>query len=111
MENDWQTYHQQTKDRNPSALLKEAIQFVKNKTEFISKITAAAVVEELYKTYGILTTITPSKQGMIAVTPSIIAQEEDMDYFVNSLDAVLQKGLIPLTNHFVASTFKKMILQ
>lgn len=91
------------------ALAKLPIKFIENKTEFINKITAAAMVEELYRTHGILMTITPVKQGMIAVSPSIIAQKEDMDYFINSLEAALQKGLTSLINQFVASTLKKMI--
>lgn len=92
------------------ALMNVPMKFIKNKTEFINKITAAAVVEELYKTHGILMTVAPSKQGMIAVTPSIIAEQQEIDYFVNGLDASLQKGLAPLINRFIVSTLKKMIL-
>lgn len=91
-------------------LIKLPIKFIRDKTEFINKITAAAVVEELYKTHGILTTITPVQQGMIAITPSIIAKEQDLDYFIGCLDSSLQKGLASLINSFVASTLKKMML-
>ncbi len=92
------------------ALAKLPFQFIRNKTEFINKITAAAVVEELYKTHGVLATITPSKQGMIAVTPSIIVQEEEMDYFIKSLEASFEKGLTSLTHHFAATTLKNMLV-
>lgn len=93
------------------ALAKLPFRFIKNKTEFINKVTAAAVVEELYKTHGVLTTITPAQQGMIAVTPSIIAQQEEMDYFLRSLESCLEKGLASLINHFVATTLKRMLFQ
>lgn len=92
------------------ALMHTPIGFIKNKTEFIKKIPAAAMVEELYSTHGILLTITPVERGMIAVTPSIIAEKEHMDYFVRSLDAVFQKGMASVINHFVVSTLKKMFL-
>jgi hypothetical protein len=39
------------------------------------------------------------------VAPSILAKKEDIDYFENSLDQVLSKGLMKLVSNFVSQKF------
>jgi acetylornithine/succinyldiaminopimelate/putrescine aminotransferase len=90
-------------------IAKLPLQVIRDKTEFINKVSAAAVTEELYREHRILTTITPTRHGMIMVAPSLVAEEKHLDYFVRSLDAALDKGIGSLINRFLVSNLKNRI--
>ncbi len=102
--------------RSPLARLENLLahipaSYLRDKSEFFHKITAAARVEELYREHGILTTITPVSQGMVAVMPALIAAEPDLEFFLGALEASLRKGLAPLVRRFAAAGLKTLLAE
>ncbi|MDC3030577.1 aminotransferase class III-fold pyridoxal phosphate-dependent enzyme [Candidatus Pelagibacter sp.] len=86
----------------PFELISKLIQkipfkFVKNKSEFISKLYAAAVSDVMFAKYNILclfsqgSLIQDSKKSpaFISFQPSLIIKKEETKYFFNSLNKVL----------------------
>ena len=80
------------------------IQFLKDETS-IKKIIVASIIFDLYHSYNILTFYGSNKDIPLKVAPSILAKKEDIDYFENSLDQVLNKGLMKLVSNFVSQKF------
>lgn len=86
------------------------IGMIRDKTSFLNKLTTAAVVEEMYREHNILAHILDNRDTvMLGVCPSLIAEKEHVDYFIESLDNVLSKGLATVTSGFAARTFKNMV--
>ena len=70
------------------------LEFIKNKSFFLKKLTATAISSELYNEFNILTQISDSSNSNhLSVSPSLIASKEDIEYFFDCLDQVLQKNL------------------
>jgi len=88
------------------------IAMIKDKTSFLNKLTTAAVVEEMYREHQILAHILDNRDVvMLGVCPSVIAEREQVEYFIACLDKVLSKGLAKVTSAFAARTFKNLIVQ
>jgi len=87
---------------------KVPIFFIQNKSFFLKKITATAVSCELYEKYNILTSINDSSSSNhLCISPALIIDEKDVNYFFDSLDKVLSQGLnlksIDLIVNFIKS--------
>jgi putrescine aminotransferase len=68
--------------------------FIKDKSFFLKKLTATAVSSELYEKYNILASINDSKNSNhLCVAPALIIEEEDINYFFESIDKVLSDGV------------------
>ena len=80
------------------------MQFLKDDTS-IKKIIVASIIYDLYQSYNILTFYGSNKDIPLKVAPSLMAKKEDIDYFENSLDQVLSKGLVKLVSNFVSQKF------
>lgn len=80
------------------------IEFLKDETS-VKKIIVASIIFDLYRSYNILTFYGSNKDIPLKVAPSILAKKEDIDYFENSLDQVLSKGLMKLVSNFVSQKF------
>lgn len=80
------------------------MQFLKDDTS-IKKIIVASIIFDLYNSFNILTFYGSNKDIPLKVAPSLLAKKEDIDYFENSLDQVLNKGLIKLVSNFVSQKF------
>ena len=81
--------------------------YVEEKSFLIPKLVAASISSELYLKYNILTFISESKNSnFLYVAPSIIAKEEDINYFFESLNKVINSGLnLNLVNYLIKSLF------
>ena len=87
---------------------KVPLKFIQNKSFFLKKITATAVSCELYEKYNILTSINDSSSSNhLCISPALIIDEKDVNYFFDSLDKVLGQGLnlksIDLIINFIKS--------
>ena len=87
---------------------KVPLKFIQNKSFFLKKITATAVSCELYEKYNILTSINDSSSSNhLCISPALIIDEKDVNYFFDSLDKVLSQGLnlksIDLIVNFIKS--------
>jgi len=70
------------------------LEIIQDKAFFLKKITATAISCELYEKYNILSTINDStNSNHLCVSPSLIIEENDINYFFNSLDKVLENGV------------------
>lgn len=82
----------------------------KNNYNKFSLIVIAGIMEYLYSTFNILTIpqdrIIRTEQGDIerfaylAIKPSCIVNEQEIDFFIDSLDQTLSQGPIKLINNF-----------
>ena len=70
------------------------IKIIKNKSFFLKKLTAQAISCELYEKYNILTSISESSNSNhLNISPSLIIDEKNINYFFESLDRVLGDGV------------------
>jgi len=70
------------------------LEIIKDKAFFLKKITATAISFELYEKYNILTTVNDSaNSNHLWISPSLIIDEKDVNYFFESLDKVLENGV------------------
>ncbi len=80
-----------------------------NNSRFIEKVCYASIVNSLYKDSNILTAFSQNKEICLWVSPPLVTEMKDIDYFINSLDKTLEKGLdklvIELFNSKVSSLF------
>lgn len=84
---------------------------LKNKASYLNKVTAAAVAEALYRDHAILAHIIENRDVvMLGAAPSVIAEDEHLEYYIDSLDKVLAEGLGRVVSHFTAKTLARMAL-
>ena len=93
---------------NFESLLKNIpLDTIKNKTNIISKLNVASISSELYSKHEILAHISESENSnFLYVAPSLIASDENVDYFFNSLDEALKSKLdLKLLKYIISSIF------
>jgi len=82
--------------------------FIKDKSFFLKKLTATAISCELYEKYNILTSINDSSNSNhLCISPSLIIQEDEINYFFSSLEKVLSDGINSRTINIVLNFLKK----
>ena len=85
--------------KSPTSLLEKLLQkipirIINDKSFFLKKIMATAVSCELYEKYNILTSINDSSlSNHLCVSPSLIIDKKNIDYFFESLDKILRKKI------------------
>jgi len=91
--------------------LKKALSFVPS--EFFSdecfmvKLLTAAVISELYNEHSILTFYGVNREVPLIVSPSLIADEKDIEIFLHALDQTLSIGRLKLMLKFARFKFSK----
>jgi putrescine aminotransferase len=99
---------------SPFAIIEKALSafpvVFKNKTAFINKVTAASIMDELFSSHDILTMMSENKDTvLLSAMPSLIAEDRELDMFLNGLDAVLDRGLSRIVGAFVGSKLKQIL--
>jgi len=74
---------------------------------FLPKLFTASVISELYNKYGILTFYGSNIEIPLIISPSVIVNDDEIEYFLSSLDKTLEKGLFKLILNFVNTKFFK----
>ena len=69
----------------------------------------SSIVRELYKKYGILCSFALSAPNTLELTPPLIVDKEQIDYFVMSLDNVLNTGFTKLGSNLISGYLKSKI--
>ena len=69
--------------------------------QFRTKVITLSVIAHLYREHGIMTYYSPNVENPLMVAPTLMADPEDIEYFVESLDATLAKGMPRLLAAFV----------
>ncbi len=73
---------------------KVPLKFVSNKSFFLKKLTATAISSEMYQKYNILTQINDSSNSNhLSISPALIMDKENINYFFESMDKVLSGGV------------------
>ena len=80
------------------------ISFLKDKMA-LKKILVSSIIFHLYEKYNILTFYGSNKGIPLKVSPSLIINKKEIDYFISSLDETLKIGLTKLVLNFVKSKF------
>jgi putrescine aminotransferase len=73
----------------------------RNDPLFRAKVITCAVIHELYREHGIYTYYTLNGRNPLVVAPPLVAEPDDLEYFLDSLDKTLAKGLPRLLTTFV----------
>jgi len=72
---------------------KVPLKFIREKSFFLKKLTATAISCELYEKYNILTAVSDSSNSNhLFVSPSLIINKDEINFFFEKLDAILSKG-------------------
>jgi putrescine aminotransferase len=68
---------------------------------FRIKLITCSVVDALYRDHGIYTYYTLNGDNPLVAAPPLVVTQDDVEYFLDSLDATLSKGLPRLLTRFV----------
>lgn len=98
-------------NKDVNMLIKTTLNFIPGdffKDErLIAKLITSSVISELYNTHGILTYYGSNREIALMITPSLIAADEHIDYFLEALDKTLAVGKFTLLMKFARSKFLK----
>jgi len=75
---------------------------------FIDKLVVSSVIDSLYTEHNILASLGQNKEICLWISPPIIVNEEEIEYFFSCLDKVMNKGLINIISSFVKKKFLKI---
>ncbi|MBI4403600.1 MAG: aspartate aminotransferase family protein [Deltaproteobacteria bacterium] len=74
-------------------------------SRFIQKVVTSAVINHLYNEFGILSFFGSNREIVFIVSPPLVIEERELDYFLTSLDKTLAQGLGKLITGFVKDKF------
>lgn len=72
---------------------------------FLNKFVTAAVINDLYQNHGIVTFYGSNREILLIISPPLIILDEEIDYFLKSLDETLSKGFLSLCLSFLKNKF------
>jgi len=81
-----------------------------NNSRFIEKICYASIIYNLYYEFNILAAFATNKEICMWVSPPLIIGEEDIDYFMDSLNKTLDKGLDQLALNLFKSKISSLFI-
>ena len=81
------------------------IKFVKDKKSLIIKLPYIALIDYLYSKFKILTHITPNYE-IFLITPSLVVNEKEINYFFDSLNQCFKKGMKKIIFEFIVKYLK-----
>ena len=82
------------------------------KIPFVNDMQVAlmgSIVRCLYSQYGLLTHFTPPRPNMLVIMPPLIITKEQIDYFMESIDSVLEIGFSRLFGKFIVENAKNLV--
>ncbi len=69
--------------------------------KFISKLAASAISDWMYRNYKILVIFTNTDKIALFLKPSLIINEEEINYFFDSLESTLKTGIWKIVLQFI----------
>lgn len=70
-------------------------------THVVAKLTTGGVISKLFEEYNILVYTPPHDFDLLFITPPLTITEAEIDYFVDSLDQVLNSNLVETAQTFL----------
>lgn len=74
---------------------------------FFSKLITGSVISDLYNAHGILTFFGSNREIPLVISPSLVATDDDIDYFLDALDKTLSQGKYKLMFKFAKFKYMK----
>ena len=71
--------------------------------KFISKLAASAISDWMYRNYKILVIFTNTDKIALFFKPSLVINEEEINYFFDSLESTLEKGIWKIVLKFITN--------
>ncbi len=84
------------------------LQMTKNE-KFLPQLIVASLADWLYNHKKIYVLFTNADEISLLFTPSLIMEDKEIDYFFNSLEEALEKGVESIIIEFVKRQFSKII--
>ena len=78
--------------------------------KFLDKLLASALLDELFKKYGILATLKFNQEVILCVEPSLIVTNKELDYCIKSVKHLLKQDFKKLLFKFFTRLFIRKIL-
>jgi putrescine aminotransferase len=72
---------------------------------FMKKLVTSSVINDLYESHGILTYFGSNREIPLIISPPLVVEDAEIDYFVRSLDSTLKKGISQLVFKFAKGKF------
>ena len=69
--------------------------------KFFKKLYVGALIDHLHSEHNILTYFTDNKKVCLAISPSLITSEKDINNLFDSLDKTFDKNQFSLVNKFI----------
>ncbi len=69
--------------------------------QFRTKLITLSVIAELFREHNIVAYYSPNVENPLMVAPTLAAEPKDIEYFLESLDRTLAKGMPRLLSRFV----------
>ena len=83
---------------------------IKKKNNLINKLNVASISSQLYSKYNILTYISETENSnFLYIAPSLIADNNDIDYFFDSLEKILKEKLDIKLVQYILKTITNII--
>lgn len=71
--------------------------------KFVSKLAASAISDWMYRNYKILVIFTNTDKIALFLKPSLVINEQEINYFFDSLESTLKKGIWKIVLKFVTN--------
>ncbi len=84
-----------------ASLAKVAPKSIREDPHLVDKLVAGAVVDEAYRTHGVLLFLGSNQDTLLKMSLPLIAGQDECDQLLECLDACLSKGLGTLLSRFV----------
>ena len=59
--------------------------------KFLDKLLASALLDELFRKYGILATLKFNQEVILCIEPSLIVTDKELNYCVKSINSLLEQ--------------------
>jgi len=92
-----------------SEILKKIISLIPSELtkdeRFINKLITSSIISHLYTEHSILTSLGQNKDISLWISPPLIVDKEEVEYFFDSLDKTLKYGIMKLIAKFIKKRF------
>ncbi len=97
--------------KKPSKLISQAISVLPGELfkdpRFLEKLILSSIIDDLYEDGKVLTFTSLGRDLHLIISPPLIVKKEEIDYFIESLDKTLSKGIPSLVGNFCKNKLTK----
>ena len=78
--------------------------------KFLDKLLASALLDELFLKYGILSTLKFNQEVILCVEPSLVVQDKELDYCINSINHLFSRDFNKILLNFLKNTILRKLI-